>query len=90
MTNKLIEHVGGKTIKVEQFPNDFKLGVKVKVEKSSISRKGSLLLLILVLYAIFSTIIYNYCFIHFTYELYLKHVTEDTKNGKHCTTEYSS
>ena len=29
MANKLIEHVGGKTIKVEQFPNDFELGMKV-------------------------------------------------------------
>ena len=28
-TNKLIEHVGGKTIQVGQFPNDFELGVIV-------------------------------------------------------------
>ena len=29
MANKLIEHMGGKTIKVEQFPNDFELSMKV-------------------------------------------------------------
>ena len=35
-TNKLIEHVSGESIQVEQFPNDFELGVKVFIARAEV------------------------------------------------------
>ena len=35
-TNKLIEHVSGEAIQVEQFPNDFELGVKVFIARAEL------------------------------------------------------
>ena len=38
VANKLFEHVGGKTIKVEQFPNDFGLGVIVFIAEAEVKQ----------------------------------------------------
>ena len=38
VTNNLIEHVGGKTIKVEQFPDDFELGMKVFIAGAEVKK----------------------------------------------------
>ena len=35
-TNKLVEHVSGEAIQVEQFPNDFELGVKVFIARAEV------------------------------------------------------
>ena len=35
-TDALIEHVSGETIQVEQFPNDFELGVKVFIARAEV------------------------------------------------------
>ena len=35
-TNALIEHVSGEAIQIEQFPNDFELGVKVFIARAEV------------------------------------------------------
>jgi hypothetical protein len=34
--NKMVKHVGGETIQVKQFPNNFKLSVKVFIARTEV------------------------------------------------------